>query len=1092
MTVKILTLRWISNGLPGLPVIEEVGDGLLKVYKWFIKPWKALVAYSRLFCLEEEFFMKKEPALPNFVEIEHGMLKFWKENDCFHKLVKKNEGHERFKFLDGPATANNRLGVHHFWGRTLKDLTIRYNALKGKDCMYQNGFDGQGLWVEVNVEKELGLNGKPEIVGYGIDKFTNKCMERVNYFANEITNQSIRMGQWMDWDNSYYTNSDHNILSIWHFLKECDRHGWIIRKNRPMAWCPRCGTSLSEHEMSSSYHEVEHTALFIKLPVKGKDFKIVAWTTTPWTLTANVALAVHPDLDYALVDFHGEKLLLGKDRLNILKEDVQILQEFKGRELVGLVYETCFPELQEQNFEHKVVAWDLVDNVEGSCVVHIAPGCGVEDFELGQTLSLPQICPINEQGVMLDSCGFLAGKSASDVASLVSQRLKDDGKLLYAHRYKHSYPYCWRCKTDLVYKLISGWFIKMDDIRPMALKAIEDVEFKPAYAKKRMADWLTNMGDWNISRSRFYGLPLPFYVCNKCGKVHVIGSKDELKQRAVDPSLVDKLPNIHKPWIDEIKIKCDCGEEISRISDVGDVWLDAGITPFSTKKYFTDKKFFKENFPSDYVCEMIEQIKLWFYSLLIMSVVLTGKAPYKKVVTYQYVKDEHGGEFHKSGGNSLEADHVADKVGADVVRYLFSSSPPSSDMRFGFSLTDEARRKLLAFWSIYTFFNTYACIDNPALDDFVVDESLLTYSDQWILESVNRFIENSDKNYSDDKSYAVVHDFEKLVDDISNFYIRSNRKRFWKSENKDDQMTAYYCLYYAIKNIARVMTPITPFLCEYIWQNLVRQIEKNAPICIMLSGYPKAEGKRFDQIIEQVSLAREIISSASRLRNENQIKVKQPLRKMFVGGDEKIEDVLDKLGDLIKEELNIKELVTIQDDSIFNDEYLTVNFKKAGAILKGEVQKVKNLLATLSDDEMAGCVREYKQGKVNIKEFKDLDSDLFNLEKKPKSEFVISHENGITVVLDITLDQKLVEEGYYREFVRGLQVLRKEADFRVDERIFACFNTADETMKKLIEDNKEKIKQEVLIKELLPAIDNPTISKEIEIGEKTIEVKFKN
>ena len=341
--------------------------------------------------------MKKEQTLPNFVEMEKDILKFWQDNKSFEKLKAKNQGKERFRFLDGPATANNRLGVHHFWGRVLKDLTIRYNALKGRDCQYQNGFDGQGLWVEVNVEKELGLNGKPEIVNYGIDRFTNKCMERVNYFANEMTNQSIRMGQWMDWDNSYFTNSDENITSIWHFLKECDKHGWIIKKNRPMAWCPRCGTSLSEHEMSSSYHEVEHTAVFIKLPVKGKDFKMVAWTTTPWTLSANVALAVNPEFDYVKVNFEGENIVLGKDRLSVLKQkDIEILEEFKGSELVDLEYETCFPELPEQQFAHKIVAWDEVDSVEGSCVVHIAPGCGAEDFELGQKLGLPEICPINE------------------------------------------------------------------------------------------------------------------------------------------------------------------------------------------------------------------------------------------------------------------------------------------------------------------------------------------------------------------------------------------------------------------------------------------------------------------------------------------------------------------------------------------------------------------------------------------------------------------------------------------------------------------------------------------------------------------------
>lgn len=1024
--------------------------------------------------------------------MEHGILKFWKDNDSFHKLVKKNEGHERFKFLDGPATANNRLGIHHFWGRTLKDLTIRYNALKGRDCQYQNGFDGQGLWVEVNVEKELGLNGKPEIVAYGIDKFTKKCMERVDYFANEITNQSIRMGQWMDWDNSYFTNTDENITSIWHFLKVCDEHGWIIKKNRPMAWCPRCGTSLSEHEMSSSYHEVEHTAVFVKLPVKGKDFKLVAWTTTPWTLSANVALAVNPEFEYVKVNFEGENIVLGKDRLSVLKQkNIEILETFKGSDLVGLEYETCFPELSEQKFTHKIVAWDMVDKVEGTCVVHIAPGCGAEDFELGQSLNLPEICPINEQGVMLENTGFLAGKKTTDVVDLVVDRLKSDGKLLYAHKYKHSYPFCWRCKTDLVYKLISAWFIKVDEIRPMALKAIEDVEFKPDFAKKRMIDWLNNMGDWNISRSRFYGLPLPFYVCEKCGKVHVVGSLEELKKRAVNPELVDKLPNIHKPWIDDIKIKCDCGEVVSRVPEVGDVWLDAGITPFSTKKYFTDRKFFKENFPSDYVCEMIEQIKLWFYSLLMMSVVLTGKAPYKKLVTYQYVKDENGGEFHKSGGNSLEADKVADQVGADVVRYLYSSSSPVNDMRFGFNLTDEARRKLLAFWNIYTFFNTYACIDNPDLAHFKPKEENLSISDKWLVESINKFVEDSDKNYAEDKSYLVVKDFEKLVDDISNFYIRSNRKRFWKSENKEDQMTAYWCLYNAIKSLIRVMTPVIPFVTEYIWQNMVREIEKDEAECIMLSGFPKKiYDKDFSKILDETVVARDIMSTAQRLRNEHQIKVKQPLKIMYIAGRDGIVDVANDFGDIIKDELNVKELKVVTDDSMFNDEFLSVNFKKAGAVLKGDVQKLKNALAGLDVEENEKVMAGYKAGKVCVGEFKDLDSDLFNLEKKPKTDFVIAHENGNTVVLDINLDEQLILEGFYREFVRGLQVLRKEADFSIDDRLYAYFETADEQLATMLYNYMDKIKQEVLIKRAVEKIDNPAIERNVEVGNSFIIVKL--
>lgn len=1036
--------------------------------------------------------MKKEQTMPNFIEMEHNILDYWKKNDSFKKLVAKNAGHDRFKFLDGPATANNRLGVHHFWGRTLKDLTIRYNALKGRDCQYQNGFDGQGLWVEVNMEKELGLNGKPEIIKYGVDKFTNKCIERVAYFGKEITNQSIRMGQWMDWDNSYYTNTDENITSIWYFLKECARRGWLVRKNRPIAWCPRCGTSISEHEMSSSYHEVEHTALFVKLPVKGKNFKIVAWTTTPWTLSANVALAVNPEFEYVEVDYHGEHILIGKDRYKaVLKEDVPVVATYKGSDLVGLEYETCFPEFSEQQFSHKVVAWDMVDNAEGTCVVHIAPGCGAEDFELGKSLSLPEICPINEQGVMLENTGFMAGKKTTEVVDLVVDRLKRDGKLLYAHKYKHSYPYCWRCKTDLVYKLISAWYIKMDEIRPLALKAIEEVEFKPEFAKKRMIDWLNNMGDWNISRSRFYGLPLPFYVCEKCGKIHVIGSKEELREKAVNPALADAIPSIHKPWIDDIKIKCDCGAEISRVPEVGDVWLDAGITPFSTKKYFTDKNFFNANFPSDYVCEMIEQIKLWFYSLLIMSVVLTGKAPYKKVVTYQYVKDENGGEFHKSGGNTLEADVIADKVGADVIRYLYASSSPANDMRFGFSLTDDARRKLIAFWNVYTFFNTYACIDNPDIVHFTPSEKDLTITDKWLIQSINKFIKTSDANYADDKCFLVVKDFEKLVDDISNFYIRANRKRFWKSENKVDQLAAYWCLYYAIKSMIRVMAPVIPFLSEHIWQNLVREVEPNEAENIMLSGYPTAiYDKDFGDILENAAVARDVMSTAQRLRNENQIKVKQPLKKMYVAGGANTVKVLEDFDSIIKSELNVKELECVKDDSLFNDEYLSVNFKKAGAVLKGNVQALKNELASVSD--WSKIMSDYKTGKVSVGHFENLDSELFNLEKKPRQDFVIAHENGNTVVLDINLDPELYMEGLYREFVRGLQVMRKEADFAIDERIKASFETSDEQLKAMLEKFGDKIMQEALICQMCPSLSTAKIKKSVEVGDGEIIVSLES
>ena len=672
--------------------------------------------------------------------------------------------------------------------------------------------------------------------------------------------------------------------------------------------------------------------------------------------------------------------------------------------------------------------------------------------------------------------------------------MKADNKLYYAHKYTHSYPYCWRCKTDLVYKLISTWYIALDDLRPQLLKAIDSVTFQPEYGKKRMQDWLNNMGDWNISRSRFYGLPLPFYVCPKCGKLHVVGSIEELSKLAINPEDIAKIPNLHRPWIDDIKIKCtSCGETVERVKEVGDCWLDAGITPFSTKKYFEDKEFFKNNFPSDYVCEMVEQIKLWFYSMLVMSVVLTGRPPYKKIVTHQYVKDENGEEFHKSGGNALDSDIVADKVGADTIRYLYAGAPITNDMRFGFTLTDEARRKLMNFWNAYIFYNTYACIDNPDVENFKPDFDKLNLTDRWLVEKVNKFISDSDKNYADNKSYVIVKDFENLVDEVTNFYIRVNRKRFWKSENKTDQLSAYWCLYYALKNMLIVMAPIIPFMTDYIWQNLVRSSEKNAPISVMLSDFPTPLSQVKDSgVVDDVTLARNVIAMALRLRNEKSLKIKQPLKTLYILGDEKVDSAVKRLEDIVKDELNIKNIEYEKNTDKFNIPYLTINFKTAGRVLKNNVQGLKNYLASLNDAGMRLLVDEYKErAKVEVAGFGLLDKELFNLMLKPKDEFVILTENNLTLVLDTTLDKDLMLEGAYRELVRSAQVLRKEADFNIEDRIEMDVVSTSPFIREVIDRFKDKIMQEVLAPKFNENIPAPDVEKEVEVGDERVILKLK-
>ena len=1035
--------------------------------------------------------MKKEQANLDFIQMEHQVLDLWNQNKCFEKLVEKNRNGDRYRFLDGPMTANNSMGIHHAWGRTLKDTFIKYHAMKGESCQYQNGFDAQGLWVEVEVEKQYGFNSKKDIEKFGLDNFTIACMDRVKKYSGIITEQSKRLGQWMDWNNSYFTNTDENITSIWHFLKKCHEQGLIEKKYRVMNWCPRCGTSLSEHEMTDSYHDVECTAVFCKLPIIDQKAKMLVWTTTPWTLTSNVALAVNVDLTYCYckVKSDTDLLVIGKDAIKNLGDDlIEVIKEVKGSELVGLSYETMLPYLKPQQFEHKIVAWDQVDATEGVGVVHIAPGCGESDFELGESLDLPKICPIDENGVITADFGEFAGYNTVEVADLVFEKLKLQNKLYKTHKYKHRYAFCWRCKTDIVYKLVAGWYIKSEPIRQKLIDSAKQVKWKPEHAGKRMVDWLTNMGDWNISRSRFYGLPLPFYVCQYCGKLTVIGSLKELKQKAVNPDLIEKMPNLHRPWIDEIKIKCDCGHEVARIPEVGDCWLDAGITPFSTKKYFTDKEYFKQNFPSDCVIEMIEQVRLWFYSLLFMSVVLEGRAPYDKVMTYESVVKEDGGRFHKSG-YMITFDEAAEKMGSDTIRYLYASAPIQNNVRFGYSLGDDVRRKILGFWNAYIFYNTYASIDNPKLDGYKPNIKELHITDKWLFERTANFVEFAKENYEKYELPAIIKEFELYIDDLTNWYIRINRRRFWKNSG-NDQLNAYYTLYQAIKTTCQVMAPIMPFMTDYIWQNLVRETEKKEVLSVHLSNFPKPRHIGFEKYVDETKKVRDIIYLAQKLRAERQIKVKQPLKEILLKVTDDYVDAVRDFKQIILEEVNIKNIEFVKEDDKFNDQSITINFRKAGAVLKGEVNKLKEKLLSMSCDDQTKLAKQVASGQqIVIDGFVPLDADLFDVKLTPKPEFAISNLGNNLVVLDVEIDKDLLDEGKLREFIRELQVARKEANFNIDDRIILDILTQNKDMNEIINKNIKDINSEVLCVENKKLTDG--FSKTIEIDDAKILVKMK-
>ena len=1043
--------------------------------------------------------MKKEQGSLNYVNMEEEVLKFWQENDTFSKLKTKNKSTGKyFATLDGPITANYNMGLHHAFNRTFKDAMIKFAALCGCDQHYQNGFDCHGLPVENRVEKELGFETKKDIENYGIGNFVEKCIETVNKYSASQTQSSIRLGQWMNWDDSYYTNSDKNITTIWHFLKKCHEKGWVSLSYRPMPWCTHCGTSLSEHEMSDAdaYKDVTHLAIFFKCPIVNSNNDMLVWTTTPWTLSANVAVAVNPEFEYNIVKVKSSErnLIVCSSAMKVLKDDVvEVVKTIKGSELVGLSYETCFPEFKPQQFEHKIVAWDEVSADDGSGAVHIAPGCGAEDFELGKSIGLNNIIPIDEEGYFYPEFGVLAGKNANseETRDFIFNLMKERNKTYYIHKINHRYPHCWRCKNPLVFRLINQWVIKMDEIRPQLISAIDDVEFQPEFMKKRMLDWLNNMGDWSISRSRYYGVCLPIYPCKECGKVTVVGSLDELKQLS-SAEEVDAMPHIHRPYIDNIKITCPhCQAKVERIKEVGDCWLDAGITPFSTKKYFEDKDFFEKNFPINCVIEGKEQIRLWFYSLLVMSVVLTGKAPYKKIGTTPMLLAQDGKKLSKSSPNNIPLDTAFDEIGADIIRYNFVATPLINDVKFGRDTCDEVKRKLLGLWNAYIFLNTYACIDNPDLTNFVPNENNLTFMDQWLINRVNEFTENAYNCYSHQDFGGVAKDFEVLIDELTNWYIRNNRRRFYKSEDNLDTMNAYFCLHYAIKNITMVMFPIIPFISEYLWQNAVRSLDKNAAESVALNGYNIAEFKVTDEgYTAKTDIVRNIFTMASKLRNENQIKVKQPLKTMFINGNEMVANAVELYRDIIESELNIKQVVMERDNSKFNIEFLNLDFRKAGAVLKGDVQKVKNYLVNATSEEMAEMVAGFKAGSVDVKEFKGLSSELFTLATKAKEEFVVANENNLTVVLDITIDRDLMLEGLSRELIRSAQVMRKSADFKVEDRIDIMFTTDSEELKEIIEKFSDKIKAELLARSI-STFDNAEYSESVEIGEEKITISLK-
>jgi isoleucyl-tRNA synthetase len=1053
----------------------------------------------------------------DFPAQERDILQWWKDTDAFNNLRKQLASSEkRYSFLDGPITANNPMGVHHAWGRTYKDIYQRYHAMLGENQRWQNGFDCQGLWVEVNVEKDLGFKSKRDIEDYGIAPFVMLCKQRVLNFAATQTEQSIRLGYWMNWDDpdglrllrdklgedpdqpidfhgpdgsfegtieqvvgqlgvgqmggSYFTFSDENNYQIWGFLKKCFDRGWIYKGHDVMPWCWRCGTGISQHEIvTEGYVEKTDPGLTVRFPLIGHwgdgDTKasLLVWTTTPWTLTSNVAAAVGPELTYVKVKQGDEYLYLSKGTLKMLKGKYEVIEEMKGRDLEGWQYYGPFDDLPVAAKEaHRVILWEEVGEEDGTGIVHIAPGCGAEDFELGKRYDLPVIAPLTEDGTYLDGFKWLTGMHVTDVKDPIVSDLKLKGRFYRIDDYTHRYPVCWRCNTPLIFRLVDEWYISMDGLRQPMMDVTNNIRWIPEFGKERELDWLRNMHDWMISKKRYWGLALPIFDCEHCGHFEVIGSREELKERAVEgwAEFVGHSP--HRPYIDTVKIKCaKCGEIVDRIKDVGNPWLDAGIVSMSTMGYRIDPEYWQQWFPADFITESFPgQFRNWFYSLLAMSTGIVNDRPTKTVLGFATLTGEDGRAMHKSWGNAIEFNEGADKIGADVMRWMFANQRYDTDMLFGYHHADETRRRFfIPLWNVYSFFVTYANLDGWKPNS----TGELSPLDRWIHARLHELIGEANAALGDYDLPRFAKAAEVFVDDLSNWYVRRSRRRFWKSDGDADKQAAYSTLYEVLVNLAKVLAPVLPFLSEALYQNLVRSVDANAPESVHHCAYPKAVEFMIDRaLLNDVALSRDVVTLGHSIRSSSNLKVRQPLGKAIVVVAHDQRRRVERTADIIADELNVKSVELAEDEAALVTYKLLPDNKKLGPKFGAKFPQVRSALQSADSFAVAHAVRSGQS--VTVGEF-ELAPDEILVTPQPREGFAIASEGGVVVALDTHVTPELKQEGQAREVVRRVQDLRKTAGFEISDHIVLTYQ-AEGDMQATIEHWAAYIKAETLADEL--------------------------
>jgi isoleucyl-tRNA synthetase len=1133
---------------------------------------------------------KQVPNKVDFIAQEYEVLEFWKQTDAFEKSRALRKGNPNWSFIDGPITANNPMGLHHGWGRTYKDLMLRFRTMQGYELRYQNGFDCQGLWVEVEVEKEKGFKSKLDIEAYGLDAFVKECKARVLRYAGVQTDQSIRLGYWMEWNDpqklndladklledpmqqitftgpnrktvtdsveqvigqlglpqlggSYFTFSNENNYMIWKMIKKNWERGWLYRGADVMPWCPRCATGISQHEIvTDGYMELTHRSVTLRFPLRNRQGEsLLVWTTTPWTLTSNVAAAVGPDLDYVKVK-NGEHILyLSKGTLHMLRGDYQVLEELKGAEMEGWTYDGPFDDLPAANAPggvtylneliegitataaqtHQVILWDEVGEAEGTGIVHIAPGCGAEDFELGKEHQFPLIAPIEDEGMFIDGFGWLTGMHVSDVATPIFNDLKDKGILYVVEPYTHRYPTCWRCKTELVFRLVDEWFISMGELydkpreqvtaeekeaslRYQIMDVVDQIRWIPEFGHARELDWLRNMHDWMISKKRYWGLALPIWVCDDCGHFHVIGDEHELEELAVEGWDEFKGHTPHRPFIDKVKIVCrECGSKMSRVPDVGNPWLDAGIVPFSTLSYRVNPDYWRKWFPADWISESFPgQFRNWFYSLLAMSTVLENKPPFLQNFGYASLYAEDGREMHKSWGNAIEFNEAADKTGVDVMRWLYCAHKPENNLLFGYNRAEETRRRfLIPLWNVYSFFSTYASLDGwvPSLSSFDpgTPEGPTPQSenplDQWILARLNQVVARVTESFDNSDAYTATLAFESLMDDLSNWYVRRSRRRFWKSEHDRDKDTAYATLWHVLVKMSRALAPVIPFVTEMMYQNLVRSVFDRANESVHHTDWPQADSAAIDQkLVYQMDLARRIASLGLSARSNAGLKVRQPLAKVLTHVSEGNAELSDELVTIVADELNVKGLEFVSDaDALINYKVLPNN-KLLGPKFGADFPKVRAALAALDPADVAAQVAADLPIQVEVSGSPvSLSPEEVLVSTEGAEGMAVAADKLVTVAIDTLLTPELKAEGLARELVRRIQAQRKNADFNIEDRISTWYLTEGE-LAEVFTTWRDYIQAETLTTAIIagnPPDDTFTQTHSVEGQEVTIGIK---